>query len=34
MLVGDHAERFDGYGIPVLSDIYPGSALGGLCTAL
>jgi hypothetical protein len=24
MLVGDHAERFAGYGLPVLPDIYPG----------
>ncbi|MHB8771006.1 MAG: molybdenum cofactor guanylyltransferase [Syntrophales bacterium] len=34
MLVGDHAERFAGYSLPVLPDIYPGSALGGLYTAL
>jgi molybdopterin-guanine dinucleotide biosynthesis protein A len=34
MLVGDRAERFAGYGLPVLPDIYPGSALGGLYTAL
>lgn len=34
LLVGDRAERFAGYGIPVLPDIYPGSALGGLYTAL
>jgi molybdenum cofactor guanylyltransferase len=34
VLVGDRAERFDGYGHPVLPDIYPGSALGGLYTGL
>ncbi len=34
MLVGDHPERFAGYGLPILPDIYPGSALGGLYTAL
>ena len=34
VLVGDRAERFTDYGLPVLSDIYPGSALGGLYTAL
>ncbi len=34
LLVGDRAERFAVYGIPVLPDIYPGSALGGLYTAL
>ena len=34
VLVGDRAERFTGYGLPVLPDIYPGSALGGLYTAL
>ena len=34
VLVGDRAERFDGYGLPVLPDIYPGSALGGLYTGL
>jgi molybdopterin-guanine dinucleotide biosynthesis protein A len=34
MLVGDRAERFAGYGLPVLPDIYPGSALGGLYTGL
>lgn len=34
LLVGDRAERFAGYGLPVLPDIYPGSALGGLYTAL
>ena len=33
-LVGDRAERFAAYGLPVLPDIYPGSALGGLYTAL
>jgi molybdopterin-guanine dinucleotide biosynthesis protein A len=34
VLVGDRAERFAGYGLPVLPDIYPGSALGGLYTGL
>jgi molybdopterin-guanine dinucleotide biosynthesis protein A len=34
MLVGDRAERFAGCGLPVLPDIYPGSALGGLYTGL
>lgn len=34
VLVGDRAERFTGYGLPVLPDIYPGSALGGLYTGL
>jgi molybdopterin-guanine dinucleotide biosynthesis protein A len=34
VLAGDRAERFAGYGLPVLPDIYPGSALGGLYTAL
>ena len=34
VLAGDRAERFIGYKLPVLPDIYPGSALGGLYTAL
>jgi len=34
VLVGDRAERFIDYDLPVLPDIYPGSALGGLYTAL
>jgi molybdopterin-guanine dinucleotide biosynthesis protein A len=34
VLVGDRAERFAGYELPVLPDIYPGSALGGLYTGL
>ncbi len=34
VLVGDRAERFAGYGLPVLPDIYPGSSLGGLYTGL
>ena len=33
-LVGDRAERFAAYGLPVLPDIYPGSSLGGLYTGL
>jgi molybdopterin-guanine dinucleotide biosynthesis protein A len=34
VLVGDREERFAGYGLPILSDIYPGSSLGGLYTGL
>jgi molybdopterin-guanine dinucleotide biosynthesis protein A len=34
VLVGDREERFSGYGIPVVPDIYPGSSLGGLYTGL
>jgi molybdopterin-guanine dinucleotide biosynthesis protein A len=34
VLVGDRAERFAGCDLAVLPDIYPGSALGGLYTAL
>ncbi len=34
LLVGDRRERFAGYGLPVLEDIFPGSALGGLYTCL
>jgi molybdenum cofactor guanylyltransferase len=34
LLVGDHEERFAGYGLTVLPDIYPGSSLGGLYTGL
>jgi molybdopterin-guanine dinucleotide biosynthesis protein A len=34
ILVGDREERFAGYGVPVVRDIYPGSSLGGLYTAL
>jgi len=34
VLVGDRRERFAGYGLPVLEDIFPGSALGGLYTGL
>lgn len=34
ILVGDHAERFAGYGLPIHPDIYPGSALGGLYTGI
>lgn len=33
-LVGDRAERFAAYPVPVFPDIYPGSALGGLYTGL
>ena len=34
VLVGDSEERFAGYGLPFLPDIYPGSSLGGLYTGL
>ena len=34
VLVGDRAERFRPYGLPVLADTYPGSSLGGLYTGL
>lgn len=34
VLVGDRRERFAGYGLPVLEDIFPGSPLGGLYTGL
>ncbi len=34
LLIGDREERFAGYGLPVLPDLYPGSALGGLYTGL
>lgn len=34
VLVGDREERFAAYGLPVLPDIYPGSALGGLYTGI
>jgi molybdopterin-guanine dinucleotide biosynthesis protein A len=34
VLVGDRVERFAGYGLLMLPDIYPGSALGGLYTGL
>lgn len=34
VLVGDREERFAGYGLPVVPDIYPGSALGGLYSGL
>jgi len=34
MLIGDRQERFSGYGLPVIPDRYPGSALGGLYTGL
>jgi molybdopterin-guanine dinucleotide biosynthesis protein A len=34
ILVGDRDERFAGYGLRVVPDIYPGSALGGLFTGL
>lgn len=34
ILIGNNAERYTGYGLPVHSDIYPGSAMGGLYTGL
>jgi molybdenum cofactor guanylyltransferase len=34
LLVGDRGERFAGYGLPVVPDIFPGSSLGGLYTGL
>ncbi|MHB1024667.1 MAG: molybdenum cofactor guanylyltransferase [Desulfobacteria bacterium] len=34
ILVGDHPERFEGYGLKTYPDIFPGSSLGGLYTAL
>lgn len=34
ILVGDHPERFDGYGLSIYPDIFPGSSLGGLYTGL
>lgn len=34
LLVGDRPERFARYHLPVVPDIYPGSALGGLYTGL
>jgi molybdopterin-guanine dinucleotide biosynthesis protein A len=34
LLVGDRGERFAGYGLPVLEDIFPGCSLGGLYTGL
>lgn len=34
VLVGDRGERFRAFGVDVISDIHPGSALGGLYTGL
>lgn len=34
ILVGDRPERFVSLGLPVLPDLYPGSALGGIHAAL
>lgn len=34
LLAGDRAERFTTYKLPVVTDIYPGSSLGGLYTGL
>ena len=34
LLVGDRPERFTGYHLPTMPDIFPGSSLGGLYTGL
>jgi molybdopterin-guanine dinucleotide biosynthesis protein A len=34
ILVGDHPERFEGYGLTIYPDIFPGCSLGGLYTGL
>jgi molybdenum cofactor guanylyltransferase len=34
VLVGNHEERFADYDVPVLRDLYPGSALAGVYTGL
>jgi len=34
LLAGGDAARFEGYGVRIIPDIYPGSALGGLYTGL
>ncbi|WP_337833291.1 molybdenum cofactor guanylyltransferase [Geoanaerobacter pelophilus] len=34
LLVGDREERFAGYNLAIVPDIYPGSALGGVYTGL
>ena len=34
VLIGDRAERFAGYHVPIYADLFPGSALGGLYTGL
>jgi molybdopterin-guanine dinucleotide biosynthesis protein A len=34
LLAGDRPERFAGYRVPVIPDLYPGTALGGLYTGL
>ncbi|HEX9022722.1 MAG TPA: molybdenum cofactor guanylyltransferase [Geobacteraceae bacterium] len=34
LLIGDRQELYQGYGLPVIADRYPGSALGGLYTGL
>ena len=34
LLAGGDAERYGGYGLPIIPDIYPGSALGGLYSGL
>ncbi len=34
LLIGDCKERYEAYGLPVVADRYPGSALGGLYSGL
>lgn len=34
ILVGDNAQRFSNYDVPVVADIYPGSPLGGIYSGL
>ncbi|MEI6388786.1 MAG: molybdenum cofactor guanylyltransferase [Spirochaetota bacterium] len=34
LLAGDQGQRFAGYGLPIVSDLYPGSPLGGIYTGL
>ncbi len=34
LLVGNQADRFAGYGLPIIPDIYTGSSLGGIYTGL
>jgi molybdopterin-guanine dinucleotide biosynthesis protein A len=34
LLIGDNADRFSVYGIPIVPDIYSGSSLGGIYTGL
>jgi molybdenum cofactor guanylyltransferase len=34
VLAGNRAERFAAYNLPIIADLYPGSALGGIYTGL